>query len=69
MSEQDLEFRSGSTVELIDYMGSDDSILRAMLVSTGRDDDLGSMSSKLGRINFLMSNRHGAFVKNGRVAP
>lgn len=42
--------------ELVDSMGSDDSIIRAMLVSTkGNNEE----EASYGRINFLMKNRHG----------
>lgn len=57
----DLTFRSDFTVDLVDSMGGDDSILKAMLISTLKDesvDDMGD-SGKFGRINFLMKNRHG----------
>jgi len=54
-----MEFKNDVEVSLIDYMGNDQSILRAMLVSTGKDTDLGDEDSAYGRINFLMKNRHG----------
>lgn len=60
------------SVELIDSMASDQSVLRAMLISTGRDESedwitqpvqgLDTESSVLknrGRINYLMKNKHG----------
>jgi thymidylate synthase (FAD) len=42
-------------------MGSDDSILRAMMVSSDKDGTVEAMDeeAKQGRINFLMKNRHG----------
>jgi thymidylate synthase (FAD) len=48
------------TTELVDYMGSDGSVLQAMLVSTQGSDALKQESdNSFGRINFLMKNRHG----------
>lgn len=54
-------FRDDFTVDLVDHMGDDDSVLSAMLVSTLKDQTVTEMdeASKRGRINFLMSNRHG----------
>lgn len=64
-------FRSDFTVELVQAAPSvgavphvgdgDDSVLRAMLVSTNKDDTVSEMSEgeKRGKINFLMKNRHG----------
>lgn len=49
---------SDLTVELIDTMGDDDSIIRAMLVSTQGAESLDAEASQ-GRIDFLMKNRHG----------
>lgn len=44
-------------VELIDHMGNDDSIVRAMLVSTKGAGSLDEEATA-GRINFLMRERH-----------
>lgn len=64
-------FRSDFTVELVQaapsigavpHVGNgDDSVLRAMLVSTNKDDIVSEMSegAKRGRINSLMRGRHG----------
>lgn len=55
-----VKFKNDVDVDLVDYMGNDESILRAMLVSTGKDsNELGSDEDRYGRINFLMKNRHG----------
>lgn len=54
----EVTFRSDMTVELVDSMGDDDSILRAMMVST-RGDLAKNAKADQGRINFLMKNRHG----------
>lgn len=56
-----ITFRDDFTVDLVDHMGDDDSVLSAMLVSTLKDQTVTEMdeASKRGRINFLMSNRHG----------
>ena len=67
-----MKFSSDIDVHLIDSMGNDDSVIRAMLVSTvggelsAEDDFLAAVeseqyaNSKNGRINFLMKNRHGS---------
>lgn len=54
----DIEFRSEMTVTLVDCMGTDDSVIRAMLVSTKGADSIEAEATP-GRINFLMRNRHG----------
>lgn len=46
------------TVELVDSMGNDNSIIQSMLVSTKGAEARDSKAS-MGRINFLMKNRHG----------
>ncbi len=46
------------TVELMESMGGDDSIVKAMLVST-QGADAKEAEATFGRINFLMANRHG----------
>lgn len=58
MVTEQLTIRCNMTVELIDSMGSDDSIIKAMLVSTQGAESLEAKASE-GRINFLMKNRHG----------
>lgn len=58
----DVSFRSDMTVTLVDTMGSDTSIIAAMLVSTaaGEAQAVAEDTDKAyGRINFLMKNRHG----------
>jgi len=57
-----IELSSTITVELVDHMGNDNSVLSAMLVSTDTDDKVESMSpsAAAGRINFLMRERHGS---------
>ena len=54
----EVEFDSDVTVQLIDAMGNDNSIIKAMLVSTLGHESIESEASQ-GRINFLMKNRHG----------
>lgn len=54
----DLTYRSDMTVELVDHMGDDASIVKAMLVSTQGAGALDAEAA-YGRINFLMKNRHG----------
>ena len=62
-------FTSKLTVEYQDHMGSDDAILRAMLVSTSTDDtaDMLDTDSKRGKLNFLMANRHGSPFEHGAL--
>lgn len=57
----DIDCRSDMTVELCDSMGSDESILRAMLASTARAHEVDDYDEdqKFGKINFLMKNLHG----------
>jgi thymidylate synthase (FAD) len=57
----DIQFRTDMTVELVECMGSDESILRAMLASTAKAHEVDGYSEeqKFGKINFLMKNRHG----------
>lgn len=54
----DITFRSDMTVELIDSMGGDDSVVRSARVSSGS----ASVSSEKdqGLINYLMRDRHGS---------
>lgn len=49
------------TIELVDSMGGDDSVLRSMLVSTKKDKTVEGLTDedKFGKIDFLMRNRHG----------
>jgi thymidylate synthase (FAD) len=62
-SDTEISVRSDVTVELIDHMGSDASILAAMMVSTKGDESLpfllADQEQCAGRINYLMKNRHG----------
>ena len=53
-----MQFRSDMTVELIDSMGGDDSVVRSARVSSGS----ASVSSEKdqGLINYLMRDRHGS---------
>jgi len=54
------EFVHQTDVSYIDHMGDDRNVLQAMLVSTGRDDTVETMTvaAMEGRINFLMRERH-----------
>lgn len=65
----EITFRHDVTVQNIDVMGDDDSILRAMLVSTGTDQSVQTMDNpaKGGRINYLMKNRHGSPFEHGAM--
>lgn len=55
---QEMTIRCDMTTELVDSMGDDASIVRAMLVST-RGGEAMDAEATYGRINFLMKNRHG----------
>jgi thymidylate synthase (FAD) len=61
MTNAEIQFRDDFTVELVDAMGDDDAVLRAMLISTLKDSNVSEMptEAKLGRIRFLMRGRHG----------
>lgn len=61
MEYSEVTFRSDMTIELIDSMGDDRSILRAMMVSTRKDRDVDAYGEDdvFGKLNFLMKNRHG----------
>lgn len=61
-----LTIRNDVTVELVDSMGSDDSIIKAMLVSTQGSTAL-EAEATYGRINFLMKNRHGTPFEHGAM--
>ena len=56
----DITFRSDMTVDLIDSMGSDDSVIRSAKVSTMTDTTVDDMSTagKEKFIDFLVANRH-----------
>ena len=58
----DITFRSDMTVELVDSMGNDDSVIRAAKVSTMTDTTVDEMSDadKEKFIDFLVANRHGS---------
>lgn len=58
----DITFRSDMTVDLIDSMGNDDSVIRAAKVSTMTDTTVDEMSDagKEKFIDFLVANRHGS---------
>ena len=58
----DITFRSDMTVDLIDSMGNDDSVIRSAKVSTMTDTTVDDMSAagKEKFIDFLVSNRHGS---------
>lgn len=58
----DIKFKSDMDVELVDFMGSDQSIVKAARVSTvgaRSDKELKQNSTDKGLINFLMRDRHG----------
>lgn len=54
----DIQFRSDMTVELIDSMGGDASVVRSARVSSGSSSD--DASRDAGLINYLMRDRHGS---------
>lgn len=58
----EITFRSYMTVDLIDSMGNDDSVIRSAKVSTMADTTVDTMSAagKEKFIDFLVANRHGS---------
>lgn len=58
----DITFRSDMTVDLVNFMGNDDSVIRAAKVSTMTDTAVDEMSDagKEKFIDFLVANRHGS---------
>lgn len=58
----EITFRSDMTVELVNHMGDDLSVIRAAKVSTMTDTTVDEMSDagKEKFINFLVANRHGS---------
>ena len=58
----EITFRSDMTVDLIDSMGNDDSVIRSAKVSTMADTTVDTMSAagKEKFIDFLVANRHGS---------
>lgn len=53
-----MKFRSDMGIALVDSMGGDDSVIRAMMVSTRGAESIDA-SATAGRVRFLMANRHG----------
>jgi thymidylate synthase (FAD) len=61
-----LRFRSDVTVELVQSMGGDDSVVRSARVSTGGSSTDTLTDKDKGLINYLMRDRHGTpFEHNG----
>ncbi|QJD49645.1 thymidylate synthase [Gordonia phage Secretariat] len=58
--------QSDFSVELVDSMGSDQSVCQAARVSTVGADSYGTEESQ-GLINFLMKNRHGSPFEHGTL--
>lgn len=54
-----MQFTSDLTATLVDHMGGDDSIVRAMLVSTQGGEALDATATA-GRIGAMMRNKHGS---------
>lgn len=54
----EVNFRNDLKVELIDHMGTDDTVVRSARVSMGNDDKNMSPKGKAGLINYLVSNGH-----------
>lgn len=67
--EEEITFRNSFTTDIIDTMGDDDSILRAMLVSTLKDGSVPALDtqSKRGKLRFLMRNRHGTPFEHAAI--
>ncbi len=68
---EDPEFSSDLTVTLIDSMGSDASVLAAMMVSTQGAKSLDLLgidpAEAAGKIDFLVRNRHGSPFEHGAM--
>lgn len=62
----DMEFRSDPTVELVDSMGTDDSVVAAARVSVNGDEATPA-NEAVGLINYLMSHRHGTPFEHATV--
>lgn len=66
-----IQTRNDMTTRLIDHMGGDGSVIRAMLVSTrGPSEEEyppDPTDQDRGRINFLMKNRHGTPFEHGSL--
>src|ERR1700722_10999591 len=54
-----ITFRSDSSVELIDFMGSDAQVVHAARISTGGNRLEPMPKTTAGLINYLIKNRHG----------
>lgn len=54
----EIKISTDLTVELIDHMGNDESIVRSARVSTGNDDKDLEEKRKAGLINYLIKNDH-----------
>ena len=70
METSKVRFRSDMTVQNVDYMGGDEAVIQAMLVST--DDallaeEMLQQKTTYGRINFLMKNRHGTPFEHAAI--
>ncbi|MFD8789303.1 FAD-dependent thymidylate synthase [Streptomyces vinaceus] len=52
-----IDFRSTMTVELVDHMGTDETIARSARVSSGTS---GNLTANRGLLNMLMRDRHGS---------
>ena len=57
-------FRNDMVVREVDFMGSDESIVRAARVSTGTNDKERSVEDDHGLIRYLMRNRHGSVFEH-----
>ena len=55
----DIQLRSDIKIELIDKMGSDNSLARAAWISTGADEREHQEGRVAGLLNYLMKHRHG----------
>ena len=58
LTETEVTFSTDCEATIQDFMGDDDAIIKAMLVST-KGHDAQDATATYGRINFLMKNRHG----------
>lgn len=60
-----MELTSEITVELIQYVGGDETVVAAARVSTGTDVESKTAAQDEGLIRYLMKNRHGSPFEHG----
>lgn len=60
--DEEITFRSDMKVEMMDFMGTDETIIKSAKISTAKDETVGAMSDEVKKkfINFLAEGRHGS---------